>query len=73
MSIITQALKKAQREQRQHHAPFSLHRSPLATLTPARRRWSWVLISAGCAAVAGAGLLLYTWRPPLPEAPRAMS
>ena len=68
MSIITQALKKAQHEQRQHRVPFPLQRSPLPTLTPTQRRWPWVLIAAGCAAVFGTGLLFYVWRTPSPEA-----
>jgi len=71
MSIITQALKKAQHEQRQHHAPFPLQRSRLPTLMPTQRRWPWVLNAAGCAAVFGAGLLFYVWRTPSPEAPLA--
>jgi Tfp pilus assembly protein PilF len=71
MSIITQALKKAQHEQRQYHAPFPLQRSRLPTLTPTQRRWPWVLIAAGCAAVFGVGLLFYVWRTPSPEAPLA--
>ena len=68
MSIITQALKKAQYEQRQHHAPFPLQRPPLPTLMPMQRRWPWMLIAAGCTAVFGAGLLFYAWRTPSPEA-----
>ena len=72
MSIITQALKKAQHEQRrQHHVPFPLQRSPLPTLTPTQRRWPWVLIAAGCAVVVSAGLLFYVRRTPSPEAPLA--
>jgi Tfp pilus assembly protein PilF len=70
MSIITQALKKAQYEQRQHHAPFPLQQSRRPTLTPMQRRWP-LLIAAGCAAVFGAGLLLYAWRTPSLEAPLA--
>jgi Tfp pilus assembly protein PilF len=68
MSIITQALKKAQYEQRQHHAPFPLQQSRLPTLMPMQRRWPWVLITAGCAAVIGAGLFFYAWRTPSLEA-----
>jgi hypothetical protein len=58
MSIINQALKKAQRERLLHEAQGVRH---LVRLGPARRsrRWSWTTM--GCAVALGTGVAMYAW------------
>jgi tetratricopeptide (TPR) repeat protein len=58
MSIINQALKKAQREQLLHekpHKPYALHR---AQPRPYPVRW---FIGAGCIVILGVCMMLYGW------------
>lgn len=62
MSIITQALKKAQREQRQHHHAVPSSRLPLQPLATSRHKWRWLFVLGGCAMIFGVGLLVQHWR-----------
>ena len=59
MSIINQALQKAQREQLRHSQQEMPYRLPVQR-TPALRRW-WFLAPLGVVAAIGVGATLPTW------------
>lgn len=66
MSIINQALKKAQREQLLHatpHQPHTPHRPP------PRLHLLWWFIGVGCIVLLGAGTIRYGWRLPATQQP----
>jgi TolA-binding protein len=63
MSIINQALQKAQRAQLRHSQQAMLYRLPVRHTRASRHRW--FLLSLGLVVVAGAGVILQTWLLPL--------
>jgi TPR repeat/Tetratricopeptide repeat len=77
MSIINQALQKAQREQLRHRQQEMPYRLP-AQLARAPRRW-WLLALPGLVAAVGVGVILHAWllpptgRGPVPAEPAAAS
>src|SRR5215470_1555772 len=59
MSIINQALQKAQREQLRHSQQKMLYRFPVQWTRAPRRRWFLVLL--GLVAAIGVGTILHAW------------
>src|SRR5262245_57279264 len=59
MSIINQALQKAQREQLRHRQQEMPYRFPTQMARAPRRRW--LLAPLGLVAAVGMGATLYTW------------
>ncbi len=64
MSIITQALKKAQREQRLYQTSRTPHLAHVQSASMPRRRRSWVFIVAGGTLALGVGIILHAWLTP---------
>ena len=72
MSIITQALKKAQREQSFHQAPSVMPRAATPVLVSPRVQRPWPAIAIGSIVLLGVGTCLYLWLLPRPSVSRAM-
>lgn len=66
MSLIHQALKKAQRERLAHEVRAVSPTARLASSRPSRR---WLLFAAGLALALGAGAILHAWLPWRPAGP----
>ena len=72
MSIITQALKKAQWEQSLHQTPPATHRPSAPLLAAPRLRRPWLLMALGGILLLGTGAYIYIWLMPRPSISRAM-